>query len=149
MKNILIFLLLALVILSWNFVFSDKQVVLTLPARVLQGLSLAIAYKTAVEKFWSQTATLPVYEDWIQESQHINVDLSESIVKSIEVGKDGPGVITVLYTVRPGLVSAADIDGRKINLIPVIKDGKLDWTCVGTFGVALLPRNCSPITGNH
>jgi len=141
--------MITLVVLSWNFIFSDKKVVLTIPARVLQGLSQAIVYKTAVEKYWSQTATLPVYEEWIQESQQINVDLSQSIVKSIEVGKDGPSVITVLYTVRPGLGSAAEIDGRKINLIPVIQNGKLDWNCVGTFGIDLLPRNCSPMSGNH
>jgi hypothetical protein len=149
MKKILISLVLALIVLSWNFIFTDKKVVLTIPARVLQGLSQAIPYKIAVEKYWSQTATLPVYEDWIQESQQINVDLSQSIVKSIEVGKDGPGVITVLYTVRPGLGSAAEIDGRRINLVPVIQNEKLDWTCVGTFEVDLLPRNCSPMTGNH
>jgi len=145
MKKILILLLLALVVLLWNFIFTDKKVVLTTPARVLQGLSQAITYKTAVEKYWEQTATLPVYEDWIQGSQQINVDLSQSIVKSIEVGKDGPGVITVLYTVRPGLGSAAEIDGRKINLVPVARNEKLDWSCVGTFGVDLLPRNCSPM----
>jgi hypothetical protein len=149
MKKLLIFLIFALVVLSWNFIFTDNKVVLTIPAQVLQGLSQAIAYKTAVEKYWGQTAALPVYEDWIEVSQQINVDLSQSIVKSIEVGKDGPGVITVLYTVRPGQGSAAEIDGRKINLVPVARNGKLDWTCVGTFGVDLLPRNCSPMTANH
>jgi len=149
MKKILILLLLALVVLSWNFIFTDKKVVLTIPARVLQGLSQAIAYKTAIENYWEQTATLPVYEDWIEESQQINIDLSQSIVKSIEVGKDGPGVITVLYSVRPGLGSAAEIDGRKINLVPVARNGKLDWTCVGTFGVDLLPGDCSPMISSE
>lgn len=145
MNRTLIILILIIIALSWNFIFTDKQVGLTDQARVLQGLSTALSYKTAIADYWGQNGKLPAAEDWLQSSPRIAVDLSQTIVSAIEVGLDGPGVISVLYTARPGLESPVLLDGKKINLIPAIRDGKLEWVCKGTVDASLLPRNCSPL----
>ena len=51
MKKILVILVLAVIVLSWNFIFSsEKKLDLTDEAKVLQGLSQAIAYKLAVRQ---------------------------------------------------------------------------------------------------
>lgn len=149
MNRALVLLILLIIVLSWNFIFTGKKLGLTDQAWVLQGLSTATDYKTAVRRYWEQKGTLPLYEDWVRENVEVNVDISQTIVKSIEVGKDGPGVISVLYTTRPGLESPAQIDGRKINLIPGTDNGTLVWTCMGTFDVSLLPKNCSMMAGNQ
>ncbi len=143
MNKTLILLVLVLIILAWNFIFTDKQLDLTDQAKVLQGLSTAISHKTAVEKYWSEQGRLPDHDDWASVTPAVSVDLSQTIVQSIEVGRDGPGVISVFYTARPGLESPELIEGEKINLIPAARNGRLDWTCEGTLEPALLPRNCS------
>lgn len=145
MNRTLIVLVLAVIVLSWNFIFTEKKLGLTDQARVLQGLSQAISYKTAVAKYWTEKRALPGNADWLNVTPAISVDLSQSIVNAIEVGRDGPGVISVYYTARPGLESPAQIEGKKINLTPAIRNGKLDWTCKGTFATNLLPKNCSPM----
>jgi hypothetical protein len=145
MNRALIILILIAIVLSWNFIFADKQVGLTDQARVLQGLSTALSYKTAVASYWGQNGKLPAAEDWLKSSPRIAVDLSQTIVSAIEVGQDGPGVISVLYTARPGLESPVLLDGKKINLIPAVQDGKLEWICKGSVDASLLPRNCSPL----
>jgi hypothetical protein len=144
-KKTLIPLVLIIIVLSWNFVFTEKKVGLTDQARVLQGLSSAIAYKTAISNYWAQKGRLPSYNDWIQEKPEVSVDISQTIVKSIQVGEDGPGVISVLYTAKPGLDSPAGIDGKKINLIPRIQAAKLVWDCKGTLALDLLPARCSKL----
>ena len=143
MNKTLIILILAVIVLSWNFIFTEKKVGLTDQAWVLQGLSSALAHKLAIAKYWSEKGSLPDNAEWIKEKPAITVDLSQTIVESIEVGVDGPGVISVRYTTRPDLASPAQIDGRKINLVPVVLNGKLDWTCKGTLDITLMPRNCS------
>jgi len=145
MNKTLIVLILLVLVLAWNFVFSDKQVTLTDQAKVLQGLSSAVAYKTAVVEFWSAQGKLPDRTEWIRNAPPIKVDLSRTIVSAIEVGTDGPGVISVHYIARPGLESPAAIEGKTINLIPVVTNGKLAWMCKGSFDVTLLPKNCSPL----
>ena len=149
MNKTLALLVLVVIVLSWNFIFSDKKVGLTDQAKVLQGLSSAIAYKTAITKFWTTKGALPSNEDWINEKPGVVVDLTQTIVKSIQVGQDGPGVISVFYTVKPGLESPAEIEGKKINLFPNTQDGKLVWTCFGTLPVNLLPRRCSKLVSKE
>lgn len=142
-KGLLIILIFAVILLSWNFVFSPKKVGLTDQARVLQGLSSAIAYKTAVRKYWEEKRTLPDHDDWNKEKQEVVVDLSKTIVESIQVGEYGPGVISVNYAARQDLDSPADIDGKIINLIPDVQSEKLVWSCLGNLPVNLLPKNCN------
>lgn len=144
MKTLLV-LVLALIILAYNFVFTDERVGLTDQARVLQGLSSALSYKTAVAKYWTEKNALPDHTDWVNYNSGISVDLSQTIVESIEIGVDGPGIISVHYSARPGLESPSAIDGKKINLIPAMLNGKLDWTCKGTLDLQLMPRNCSTL----
>ncbi len=66
-------------------------------------------------------------------------------MKSIQVGADGPGVISVLYAASKDLESSAEIDGKKINLIPKAHGEKLEWTCLGTLPLKLLPKRCSKL----
>ena len=145
MNKNLIILIIAAIVLCWNFVFSTKKVVLTDQARVLQGLSSAIAYKMAVKRYWEEKGMLPSAEDWDKEKQKVVVDLNQSIAKSIHVGVDGPGVISVLYAGSQDLEFSAEIDGEKINLIPKAQGGKLVWTCLGTLPVKFLPKKCSEL----
>ena len=60
--------------------FSEKKIGLTDQAKVLQGLSSAIAYKTAVRRYWEENRTLPGTEDWHKRKQKVLVDLTKSIV---------------------------------------------------------------------
>jgi len=145
MNRALIILVLAVIVLSWNFIFTERKVGLTDQARVLQGLSSALAYKTAVIKYWNQNGKLPDHSDWLQANTQVSVDLGQTIVRAIEVGNDGPGVISVHYTARPGLDSPALVEGKKINLIPAVRDRRLDWVCLGNIDVSLLPRQCNPM----
>ena len=143
MKKKLPLLILVIIVLCWNFVFTEKTVGLTDQAKVLQGLSMAISFKAAVGNYWDKNKTLPSNVDWNNENPGVVVDLSQTIVNSIQVGEDGPGVISVLYGARPGLESPTEIDGKKINLIPGVQDGRLIWACEGTITTNLLPKNCS------
>lgn len=145
MNKTLIILILVVIVLCWNFVFSEKKVGLTDQARVLQGLSSAIAYKTAVRKYWQEKGALPSSDDWDKQKQKVVVDLSKSIVKSIQVGEDGPGVIRVSFAASQDLESPAEIDGKIVNLIPKAEGGKLVWTCLGTLALNLLPKRCSQL----
>lgn len=144
MNRILIILVLAVIVLCWNFILTGEKVGLTDQARVLQGLSSALAYKTAVTNYWNQHGSLPLAEDSLTADMQVSVDLAQTIVNAIEVGKQGAGVISVHYTARPGLESPIRIDGKVIHLIPSIGPDRLEWQCKGTIDVTLLPKNCSP-----
>jgi len=148
MNKTLILLVLVIIALSWNFIFTEKKIGLTDQAKVLQGLSSAIAYKTAVAKFWAAKGTLPDQDEWANEKPEVKVDISQTIINLIQVGEDGPGVISVHYTAKQGLDTPADIEGKKIILIPNAQSGKLVWTCLGTLPANLLPRNCSVLAEN-
>jgi hypothetical protein len=143
MNKTLLLLVLVIIVLSWNFIFTEKKIGLTDQAKVLQGLSSAIAYKTAVAKYWAENETLPNQDEWANEKPEVKVDISQTIVNLIQVGVDGPGIISVHYTAKQGLDTSADIEGKKIILIPNAQDDKLVWTCLGTLSAKLLPRNCS------
>ena len=145
MKKNLAILVIIVIVLLWNFVFTDKKVGLTDQARVLQGLSSAIAYKLAVRKYWQEKGALPGADDWEKEKSQVTVDLSQSIVESIQVGADGPGVISVYYAGSQNMESPADVQGKKINLIPTAGGENLQWTCLGSLPVQLLPKRCSPL----
>lgn len=145
MNRTLILLVLAVIVLSWNFVFTDKQVGLTDEARILQGLSTALPYKTAIADYWKKNGVLPAEVDWQKSGTAITPDLSQTIVASIDVGVDGPGVISVHYTARTGLEAPERIAGKNINLIPSIVNARVEWICKGTLEPALLPKNCTAL----
>jgi hypothetical protein len=141
MNKALIVLILAVIVLSWNFVFTDaKKLDLTDSAKVLQGISLVIKYKIAIKEYWQATGSLPDAEAWKKSGKKIEVDLSKSLVKSIEVGADGPGAISVYFT---NIIKVEkEIDGAKVMLIPEVKGERLTWTCMGTLEPEYLPTKC-------
>jgi pilin len=143
MNKTLVILVLAVIVLSWNFVFtSTKKVELTDQAKVLQGLSQSIQHKLAVIKYWKEKKSLPDAETWLKEGKKIEVDISKSLVKRIEVGVDAPGAITVYFTNKETNRLKKDIDGTKIILIPEAKGGRLVWSCNGTMDKEYLPTKC-------
>jgi Pilin (bacterial filament) len=143
MNKTLIILILAVIVLSWNFVFTDsKKVELTDPTKVLQGLSMAIKYKIAVKEYWREKESLPEAEEWQKTGKKVEVDIGKSLVKSIEVGADGPGVISVYFTNKETINVEKDIEGTKILLIPEAKGKRLAWTCKGTIDKEYLPAKC-------
>tara|TARA_R110000782_G_scaffold39043_6_gene91069 strand:- start:1883 stop:2317 length:435 start_codon:yes stop_codon:yes gene_type:complete len=143
MNKTLIILILAVIVLSWNFVFTDsKKIELTDPAKVLKSLSLAIKYKKAVNEYWQAKGSLPETEEWQETEQDIEVDISRSLVKNIVVGTDGAGVISVYFINKDTIKVEKEIDGGKIMLIPRIKGERLIWTCKGTLQKEYLPSKC-------
>jgi pilin len=143
MNKTLVILILAVIVLSWNFVFtSTKKIELTDQAKVLQGLSQSIQYKRAVIKYWKEKKSLPDAETWLKEGKKIEIDISKSLVKSIEVGIDAPGAVTVHFTNKETITLEKDIDGTNIILIPEIKGERLVWSCKGTMHKEYLPSKC-------
>ena len=143
MNKTLVILILAIIVLSWNFIFTDqKKIGLTDSAKVLQALSMAIKYKIAIKEYWQETGILADAEEWQMKGKNIEVDLSRSLVKNIEVGTDGPGVISVYFTNKEAIKVEKDIDGTKVMLIPEAKDKRLIWACKGTMRKEYLPTKC-------
>ena len=146
MNKTLIILILAVIVLSWNFVFTDsKKVDLTDSAKVLQGLSLALKYKVAVKEIWKINGSLPDVQAWQEAGKKIKLDTSKSLVKNIEVGTDGPGVISVYFMNKEHKRVAKDINGKKINLIPVVEGERLVWSCKGSIDAEYLPKKCQKL----
>ncbi|HIF51936.1 MAG TPA: hypothetical protein EYQ42_10495 [Thiotrichaceae bacterium] len=142
MNKTLIVLILAVILLSWNFIFTKPKIELTDPAKVLQGLSQSIKYKLAVKKYWKENKSLPDAETWEKQGSKIEVDISKSLVKSIEVGVDGPGAVTVHFMNKETIQLEKDIEGTKIVLIPEAKGERLVWSCNGTMDKQYLPKKC-------
>lgn len=144
MNKTLIVLILAIVALSWNFIFTeDKKVEFTDPTKVLKSLSQSIPYKIAIIKYWKEKQSLPDAETWLKEGQKIKVDISKSLIKNIEVGVYAPGAITVYFKNKSTIPLEKDIEGKNIVLIPEVKEGKLVWSCNGTINKEYLPRKCN------
>lgn len=144
MSKALLILILAVIVLSWNFIFTDKKKVeLTDPAKVLQGLSHAIKYKSAVRIYWKENKVLPDAESWLKEGKKVVSDISKSLVEKIEIGVDAPGSVTVFFTSKEHIKLEKNIDGTKIILIPEPKGEKLSWSCTGTLPQEYMPKKCS------
>ena len=143
MSKTLIILILVVIALSWNFVFSSsKKIELTDQARVLQSLSQAMRYKLAVMKYWKEKKSLPDAETWEKEAEKIEIDISKSLVKSIEVGVDAPGAITVYFKNKETIKLEKEIENTKIVLMPEVKGERLIWSCHGTMVKEYLPAKC-------
>lgn len=139
----LVILILAVIVLSWNFIFgTSKKIELTDQARVLQSLSLSIQHKFAIINYWKEKRSLPDAETWKKEGKKISVDISKSLVKSIEVGVDAPGAVTIYFTNKKNIPIEKNIEGTKIVLIPEPKGERLVWSCQGTMDSSLLPSKC-------
>jgi Pilin (bacterial filament) len=146
MSKSLVILVLVVIVLSWNFVFTDsKKIEYTDPAKILQNLSIAIKFKKAVYTYWKQEKVFPDAETWEESGNQINIDTSKSLVKGVKVGEDGPGVITVTFENKESIPLEKDIDGATILLIPEAKGEKLDWSCKGTMHQDYMPKSCQQI----
>ncbi len=143
MSKALLILSLAVIVLSWNFIFTDKKKVeLTDPVKVLQGLSHAIKYKAAVRSYWKENQVLPDAELWAKQGKKIESDISKSLVEKIEIGVDAPGSVTVYFINKENVTLEKNIDGTKIILIPEPKVEKLSWSCIGTMPQEYMPKKC-------
>ena len=141
MKKILkyLFVILFIIILAYLFV-PDKEY--TSKVWVLKGISLAQPYQAAVIEYWRRTGALPMPGDLAHEKILVKVDFDKTAVKSITIGEEGPGTVTVHYFTT-GIDSApAAIDNRTITLTPGLADNKLAWTCQGTMPDEFIPRRC-------
>lgn len=146
MNKTLVILILAVIVLSWNFIFtSEKKVDLTDQAKVLQGLSMAIKYKVAVKNYWKEKGVLPDSEAWQKELKNNDIDISKSLVKGIEVGVDAPGAISVIFMNKETIKVVKDINDKKIVLTPEVQDKRLEWRCTGNIDQDLLPKRCQYI----
>ena len=143
MSKTLVILILAVIVLSWNFIFTDKKKVdLTDPAKVLQGLSHAIKYKSAVLAYWKEKKVLPDAEVWAKQGIKVESDISKTLVEKIEIGVDAPGSVTVSFMNKEHIKLEKNIDGTKIILIPEPKGERLLWSCIGTMPQEVMPKKC-------
>ena len=143
MYKTLIILILAIVFLSWHFIFTpEKKVDLTDQVKILQGVSMAMNDKLAVIKYWKENKTLPDLAAWQRELKGNQVDLSQSLVEKIVVAEEIPGAISIYFKNKETNKIEKDINGKKIMLIPVVVDNTLDWICKGNLYRDLLPKRC-------
>lgn len=140
MKGSMVFLVLVILVLCWEFVLSPGELEFTDRAKVLQGLSLARDYKQAVGEYWKANGVLPDAKDWREGG--VTADISQSIVESIRVGADAPGVISVHYTDKPEIDVHRTIVGTWIRLVPEVRNDELVWYCEGTVPEDYLPGKC-------
>lgn len=146
MNKTLAILILVIIVLSWNFIFSsDKKIDLTDKTKVLQSISMAIKYKLVVIEYWKKNNSLPDAEIWEREYKDYKIDVSKSLVKKIEVGKKTPGTISIYFMNKENNKVEKDINDRKVVLTPVVLDKKLTWTCTGNLYQELLPKRCKYI----
>jgi hypothetical protein len=138
----LIVLIIIALILFWKFVLSPSKLDFSNRTKVLHGVSLAVDHKKAVNKYWKEKGSLPDAKGWQEAGMKVTVDLGNSLVQSINVGEDGPGTISVIYTNSRNLDIPATVNGKKMILTPTIQGDKLVWSCKGTIPVDLLPAPC-------
>lgn len=141
MKKILkyLFVILFVIIFAWLLV-PDKEY--TGKIWTVKGMSLAQPYQAAVIEYWRRTGALPMPGDLAHEKILIKVEFDKTTVKSITVGEEGPGTVTVHYFTT-GIDSApAAIDNRTITLAPDLTDNKLTWSCRSTLPDEFTPRKC-------
>jgi len=129
-------------VLFVSFALLPSKIDYTDQAKVLQGLSRAVVYKKAVREYWKDKGELPNADDWNRNGNKVVVDLGKSLVESIHVGQDGPGTISVYYTTAKDTIVPADITGKKIVLIPEVRNDQLIWSCKGTIPAQYLPARC-------
>ena len=101
----------------------------TLRAKVVEGLSLAAAAKTAVSEYFSAKSALPT------SNSEAGIAASSSIignsVRSVTVS--GSGIITVTYSGA----AFSPIDGATLQLRPQTTSGRVAWSCTASGGITL------------
>lgn len=142
MNKTLIILVCIGLLLAWKFVLFPEKLDFTDRMKVLQGLTMAAAYKQAIADYWQEKDMFPTAEQWHAEQSRVNVDLGTSIVESIKVAEQAPGTITVYYSNTHDQSVAPAISGKYLSLTPHAREGKLEWSCKGTVPGEYLPAAC-------
>ena len=142
MNRRLAILILFTLVLVWNFVLFPSKIEFSDRTRVLQGLSFAKPYKDAIADYWKANGQFPTQEEWKSETLVSDEVLDKSLVGSILVSEEAPGSISVYYTSRKDPNVLADIEGKKIILIPFVDSAEIKWSCKGTLPEDLLPLAC-------
>ncbi len=142
MNRRLVILILFALVLVWKFVLFPSKFELTDRAKILQGVSLAKPYKEAIVGYWKLKAQFPAKEDWDPGSLASAEKLEKSLVESIIVGEEVSGSISIYFTSSRDPNVPANIEGKKVMLIPSTQNGVVSWTCKGTLTNDLLPISC-------
>ena len=142
MNRRLVILILFAVVLVWTFVLFPSKIELTDRTKVLQGVSLAKPVKEAIVAYWQSKAQFPTKEDWDPGSLVSAERLEKSLVKSIIIGEETSGSISIYFTNSRDPKMSVGIEGKKIVLTPSAQNGVVSWTCKGTLTEELLPVPC-------
>jgi len=103
-------------------------------ARVVEGINLASAAKTAVAEYQQAMNTFPTSNTQAGLSETIN----SQYVSSVTVGPNG--VISVTYNAASGAGA-----GKIVQFVPTVANGVISWSCNGTGTTVpdnYLPANC-------
>ncbi len=140
-RRLFVLIIIALA-LFWKFVLNPSKLEFTDRVKTLQALNYTTQHKEAVAEYWKNEGTFPTAEEWKNTNKEIIVDFQKSLVDSIKVGVDGPGVISIFYTnARDNSISPI-INGKKIILTPTSQGEQLSWSCKGDLPLEFLPKPC-------
>ena len=142
MKKWLFALVVLALVLIWKFALSPSKLEFTDRVKILQGINFAADHKSAIEEYWKNNGTFPGRDEWDKREDKIVIDFQGSLVKSIEVGVEGPGVITISYTNTRDQNISPVINGKNLFLVPEIKGEAIHWSCKGNLPPDFMPKPC-------
>lgn len=135
------FLFIILVVIVFAYLLApDKEY--TNRIWVQKGISVTAPYRAAVEEYWRKKQVLPGTGDLELEKILVRADIEKTAVDSITVGKNGPGSITVHYSVKNHKSVPEELNNTEIILVPVPTVDKLVWACKGTMPDSMIPQVC-------
>ncbi|HEY5702189.1 MAG TPA: pilin [Gammaproteobacteria bacterium] len=133
------FFILVIVILAWLFSPSkttrDK-------IWVLKGISLAQPHKAAIAEYYERNQRFPGADDLEEDRIFVNVEYSRTAVDSIDVGKKGPGVITITYSTDKVEGAPEALDNKHVFLSPFIIENRIEWSCDTDMVLEITPVAC-------
>lgn len=141
MTRLFNFLFVILVVIVFAYLLApDKEY--TNRIWVQKGISVTAPYRAAVEEYWRKKQVLPGTGDLELEKILVRADIEKTAVDSITVGKNGPGSITVHYSIKDHKSVPEELNNTEIILVPVPTADKLVWTCKGTMPESMIPQVC-------
>lgn len=141
MKKTFNFLFIILFIIVAAYLFAPGKET-TNKLWVIRGISLAQPYKAAVIEYIQRTNSLPLPGDLEHEKILVKVDFSHTPVKTVTIGEEGPGTVTIHFFTT-GINSAPpEINNKTITLTPDMANNKLTWSCRSTLPVEFIPAVC-------
>ncbi len=100
MNKTLIILGIIALVLIWKFVLFPEKLDFTDRVKVLQGLTMSMAYKQAIANYWKENKELPGAEQLNSYAPKIKVEFGKSIVDTIKIAEVATGSITVYTATR-------------------------------------------------